>query len=187
MTFSSALPCAALATGSEPPELAEVREVYQHARERIDAKKTSVVVVAQAGKSWVRIASLDQVPHDDTVIADSARVHLVDGKVLMVESWIQTPSGDWQDRSEHYFRDDGTLAFVLEQHLTSQVNSESAPRPLIIETRRYFDRSGKVLRTTQQTVASDGKTFPMGTANQQVNAPRLLRVKDLPFAKLLGG
>jgi hypothetical protein len=102
----------------------------------------------------------------------------------MVEYWIQTPSGDWQNRSEHYFRDDGTLAFILEQHLSYHVNAEDLPSPLTIETRHYFDHSGKKLQLTQKTVAENGKVFPEDSAHKQMSAPLFTRAKDLPFAQL---
>ena len=187
MTLAFLVLRVALEATPDPPEIVEVREVCQRASGLIDARKTDVVVVASGEKTWSRIESLEQLPHGDGFIPDAARVHLAGGRVLMVEYWVQTPSGDWQNRSEHFFREDGTLAFVLEQHLTYNVGSEEAPRPLTIESRRYFDRAGKKVRSMQKTVAPGGKVFPTGSANPDRNAPVFMRVRDLPFAKLLRG
>lgn len=74
---------------------------------------------------------------DKVITAD---LLFMDGRLRIVESWDSTGRGGWERRVAHYFREDGTLAF-----LHSEIFYLRGGDHKVVE-RVYYDEGGVLLR-----------------------------------------
>jgi hypothetical protein len=102
-------------------------------------------------------------------------------KIVQANFTVTTPSGDWMQFVNHYFREDGTLAKVEERLNTFYGN-------VTVKRSYYFDRRGTLLQKT-------AKYYDLNTQqpkkSSEVNftdekAEIFKKLSKLPFVFLLG-
>lgn len=152
-----ALPAPAQPTLSPPPEpmlelvpageeeRAAVVKRIDRLRKRLDRRREEpgikIVRLYRAGDRRGEFSGWRRGPYakvkDKVMTAD---LHFMDGRLRIVESWDSTGLGGWERRVAHYFREDGTLAF-----LHSEIFYLRGGDHKVVE-RVYYDQGGVLLR-----------------------------------------
>lgn len=157
------------------------------------AKKTKKIVVADtsdymdenAKPKWQKFASEKALEkfREDTETYSIAFNWLKNGKIVLSNFTNFSPSGDWTKYTNHYFRQDGTLAKAAIDYRTFQGD-------IIVLRSIYFDANGKELTTTtkykdlntQKTKTPEAGSFNPGSLNE---SDHYLTTEKLPFRDLI--
>jgi hypothetical protein len=148
-----AIACAVLAAGAtsvraaEDPAIEAIRELYRTSNEAA-ALGAALIAFYETEKGWKQAADPNAKSWDDGNENgyEVGRIYSRNGKPVKVVAEFHTPSGDWRDSVEYYFYEDGKVAFAFEKETTYNGVSDTEPKPFVIEIRKYYDRSGKLIR-----------------------------------------
>jgi len=134
-------------------------------------------------ENWKKIGSWDDL---DNYSADHdayglALVWKQNGKVTATNFTYTSPSGDWNDYVNHYFRPDGTLALVTSE-------SRTFANTCVAKQRFYFDRKGKqIKKTVSFSDLETGRRKAPCLSDESLKFTYYQSVTKLPFAGLLNG
>lgn len=94
-----------------------------------------------------------------------------------------SPSGDWRNTTEYVFYPDGRTAFRHERHVTllGPEPSSGVEPPFVLEDRRSYDQSGRLVRTAVEAYAERSRRRLLPSALQRVELPTFEAVTKLPF------
>lgn len=109
---------------------------------------------------------------------ETAEVWTRQGKVVAVNFFLTSPSGDWAHFITYYFRDDGTLARIKAQ-LNTFYGNVSVLRD------RYYDPNLKLLKSTQRYLDLESKKPVKRPDFMDQPIPIYSKVSTLPFRRLL--
>jgi hypothetical protein len=112
---------------------------------------------------------------------ESAYVWLKDGKVVAAKFSFTSQSGDWYHFVNYYFRDDGTLAKIHAQ-LNTFVSPDGG---LSVVRERFYGSNGGLLHTSTTYLDLHSQRPRKRGDFMDEPIPVYLRVRDLPFSKLL--
>ncbi len=105
-----------------------------------------------------------------------------DGKIVASNFTLFSPSGDWAKYVFHYFRPDGSLAYVETDYRTFMGNFK-------VIRGRYFDVNGKQIKVTARYLdlrSGKPKRHKDGVDGDDPNeVDYYKKVSKLPFARLL--
>lgn len=104
---------------------------------------TAETADSEENKNWQRFDSEEDLEKTEaeTPLYTTAHNWLKNGKIIRSNFYFTSPSGDWAHFVNHYFRADGSLAFIESEARTFYGE-------LIILKTRYFDRKGRLLKKT---------------------------------------
>jgi hypothetical protein len=162
-----------------------IRALYAEVNEAIAQGRAERTVYAtfprKAAPVWRRLGAKEQPPPvPDDASREVATVERLAGAVRKVTVQADTPSGDWTNTTEHYFRPDGTIAFRFERHATF-LGPGDPEGPYVVERRTYVDEAGRTVRTIVRAfVRASGAEVPLAQV-QQIDVDAYRRVADLPF------
>jgi len=132
-------------------------------------------------EDWKKIGSWDDL---DNYTADHdayglALVWKQNGKVTAANFTYTSPSGDWNDYVNHYFRPDGTLALVTSEFRTFA-------NTCVAKQRLYFDRKGKgIKKTVNYSDLETGRRKAPCLGDESLKFTYYESVARLPFSGLL--
>ena len=132
-------------------------------------------------ENWEKMGSWDDL---DKYTADHdtygmALVWKQNGKVTAVNFTYTSPSGDWNDYVDHYFRPDGSLALVTSEFRTFTNNC-------VAKQRFYFDRKGKqIKKAVSYSDLYTGRRKAPCLSEDTLKFTYYTTVSKLPFAALL--
>ena len=134
-------------------------------------------------ESWKKIGSWDDLDNY-TTDHDAYGLALVwkqNGKVTATNFTYTSPSGDWNDYVNHYFRPDGTLALVTSEFRTFA-------NTCVAKQRFYFDRKGKQIKNTvSYSDLETGRRKAPCVSDESLKFTYYQSVTKLPFSGLLNG
>jgi hypothetical protein len=156
-----------LAAGAtEEAEVAAIRALYAEVNEAIAAGHAEETVFVAVGEEyrarrWRRVAAGAKLPAADDAYVFVATVHRIGGVVRKLRIVTDTPSGDWQNVVEYWFRAGGRPAFRLERHSTF-LSALELEGPFVVERRSYFSDAGRKIRERERAfVKRTGKDVPV--------------------------
>ncbi|HTK37698.1 MAG TPA: hypothetical protein VL325_04335 [Pyrinomonadaceae bacterium] len=136
-----------------------------------------------SSENWKKVGSWDDL---DGYTADHdayslALVWKQNGKVTAANFTYTSPSGDWNDYVNHYFRPDGTLALVTSEFRTFA-------NTCVAKQRVYFDRKGILIRkTVSYSDLETGRRKAPCLSDESLKFNYYQSVITLPFSGLLNG
>ncbi len=175
----------------------EVRALYQQTNKLIAAGIVHEILVHTGPPSYGRSSPSAQViwrrvtnPRERKDFDESdykARVYVLNGKV--VKAVILIISEGWNDTIEHYFYNDGNVAFVFERLSTlhgydTEKHVSLPPGPYIVERRTYFENDGQIgLEKSTSFFESSKQPIPLSYVRTSVMmyGSYYLSSQSLPF------
>lgn len=109
-----------------------------------------------------------------------------EGRIVAANAMVSSSSGDWTKDVYQYFREDGSLAFVL-SHFGTFVGYH---KPYKFEQHKYFDLNGGSICTFEEYYDFDDATIEKAPEDLETGDLRdridyYMTVRQLPFARLL--
>ena len=120
---------------------------------------------------------------------DVANVWSKDGRVVVAEFGLGSPSGDWSQLVTYYFRADGTLAKMRSSYAGFNLNPFNNPENFgarLVQTRIY-DTNGNRLRKTLQCfqLGQKGRQRRCSGDYSRYEGEVYMKVERLPIYRLL--
>jgi len=139
-----------LASGSnvfanDNKDILEAESVYQQCLEIENAPTTEEIILVRQLLEEYEIGDWEQYDSDkDAEYNDEIHLYFVGKRLSSASARWGTPTGDWAEFTYYYYREDGTLAYIINDYRTL------CDGELRIISRYSFNASGKQIKVTNE-------------------------------------
>ena len=171
-------------------QVEKIRSLYTDVNKIIERGAAKETYFQLGSKGWEKSARTSAKSNSDSDLTESAKVYMINRKLLKTTMLVTSPSGDWVSTSDYYFYENGKTAFIFESYLTYQgydfdKGEDLPPGPYIIEKRLYFNENGQEVKSlTKSFIKSSKKEIPIKYLKKN-QFDIYSDTKSLPFYNLL--